>query len=125
MALTMNNGWSIYNHMVINDAQLDHVFGALSDATRRGILAQLAKGETNITTLAEPYQMSQPAISKHVRILEEAGLVNRTRRGREYIIRANHEPAENARDWITYYAQFWKEQFDDVEAYLKRTGEMK
>ncbi len=107
--------------MVMNDVQLDRVFGALSDATRRGMLAQLANGETNITTLAAPYAISQPAISKHVRVLEQAGLIERTRRGREYIIRANPAPAEQARDWIAYYAQFWQQQFDAVEEYLKQS----
>ncbi len=111
--------------MVINDTQLDRVFGALSDATRRGMLAQLSQGETNITTLAAPYKISQPAISKHLRVLERAGLIERTRRGREYIIRVNPTPAEDARDWIAYYAQFWKQQFDAVEEYLRQSGEMK
>ena len=69
--------------------------------------------------------MSQPAISKHVRVLENAGLIKRAQRGREHIIQVNPAAAEQARDWIDYYAQFWKEQFDDVEAYLKRTGELK
>ena len=110
--------------MVINDAQLDRVFGALSDATRRGMLAQLSQGETNITTLAAPYQISQPAISKHLRVLEQAGLIKRTKRGREYIIRANPAPAEKARDWIAYYAQFWQQQFDAVEEYLQQSGEI-
>lgn len=111
--------------MVINNPQLDQIFGALSDATRRGILAQLSQGETNITALAAPYQMSQPAISKHVRVLEKAGLIKRTKRGREHIIQANPAAAEQARDWIDTYAQFWKEQFEDVETYLKQTGELK
>lgn len=111
--------------MVMNNSQLDQIFGALSDATRRGILAQLSQGESNITTLAEPYKMSQPAISKHVRILEKAGLIRRTKRGREYIIQAVPVAAEQARDWIDYYAKFWREQFDEVEAYLKQTGELK
>ena len=116
---------TIYNHMVIHNDQLDQIFGALSDATRRGMLAQLSKGETNITTLAEPYNISQPAISKHLRVLERAGLIKRTRRGRDHIIRANPGPAKQARDWISYYAQFWEEQFDAVEQYLEQSGELK
>ncbi len=106
--------------MVIQNSQLDLIFGALSDTTRRGMLAQLSQGETNITTLAAPYDMSQPAISKHLRVLEKAGLIERTRRGRDHIIRMNPEPAEAASNWISYYTQFWKEQFDAVDAYLKR-----
>lgn len=107
----------------MNKPQLDLVFGALADATRRGMLAQLAHGETNITTLATPYQISQPAISKHLRVLERAGLIEKTKHGRETIIRAKAKPAEEARDWIAYYAHFWKEQFDAVEDYLNQNGE--
>lgn len=110
--------------MVMDNKQLDQVFGALSDTTRRGMLARLSQGEMNITTLAAPYQISQPAISKHLRVLERAGLIERTRQGRDHIIRANPEPAEQARDWIAYYAQFWKQQFDAVEAYLEQQGEL-
>ncbi len=110
--------------MVINEVQLDLIFGALSDATRRGMLAQLSEGETNISALAAPHKMSQPAISKHLRVLERAGLVQRIRRGRDHIIRINPEPAEEAGRWIAYYTQFWKQQFDRVDAYLKTaTGE--
>ena len=107
----------------MDSEQLDLIFGALSDATRRGMLAQLAQGETNITTLAEPYDMSQPAISKHLRVLEKAGLIERRRRGREHFIRARAESAETASNWITYYAQFWRQQFDAVEDYLNQRGE--
>ncbi len=105
--------------MVIYEEQLDLVFGALSDSTRRGMLAQLSNGETNISALAEPYNISQPAISKHLRVLEKAGLIERTRKGRDHIIRANPVPAEKARDWISYYAHFWNQQFDAVDQYLK------
>jgi len=104
--------------MVMNDTQLDLVFSALSDSTRRAMLAQLSQGETNITTLAEPHNMSQPAISKHIRVLERAGLIEKTKLGRKYIIKANPIPAENARDWIAYYTRFWNEQFDAVNDYL-------
>ena len=103
----------------MNHTELDLVFGALSDTTRRSMLTRLSKTEMNIKTLAEPYAMSQPAISKHVRILERAGLVERTQKGRESIVRANPIPAAQARDWITYYTQLWNQQFDAVEQYLK------
>ncbi len=112
--------------MVINDAQLDLAFGALSDATRRGMLRQLSQGEANVSTLAQPYEMSQPAISKHVRVLEKAGLIEREKRGREQIVRIKPETAKQAADWITYYLRFWTQQFDEVEQYLQRkkgTGE--
>ncbi|MEM7333926.1 MAG: metalloregulator ArsR/SmtB family transcription factor [Chloroflexota bacterium] len=105
--------------MVIYNEKLDLIFGALADSTRRGMLAQLSKGETNISALARPYNISQPAISKHLRVLEKAGLIQRTKQGRDHIIRVNPEPAEQARDWIAYYAQFWNAQFNAVEAYLE------
>ena len=98
--------------------KLDTVFSALSDETRRGMLAQLAKGEANISALAERYTMSQPAISKHIKVLERAGLITKSKRGREIIVRVNPAPMKEARDWISYYAQFWEDQFDAVEAYL-------
>ena len=105
--------------MVMHVEQLDRVFGALSDPTRRGMLERLAEGETNVSTLAEPFHMSQPAVSKHLRVLEKAGLVRRTRRGREHRIRVDPAPLEDARSWIAHYARFWKRQFDAVEAYLE------
>ncbi|MFK7802041.1 MAG: ArsR/SmtB family transcription factor [Anaerolineae bacterium] len=108
----------------MNNSQLDLVFSALSDSTRRGMLAQLAVGETNITALAEPYNMSQPAISKHIRVLERAGLIEKTKQGRQYMIKANPTPAENARDWIAYYTRFWNEQFDAVDQYLTQNTEL-
>lgn len=99
--------------------QLDRVFGALSDPTRRGMLERLAAGETRVSTLGEPYAMSQPAISKHLRVLEKAGLIQRTRRGREHHIRVDPGPIEEAQTWIGHYARHWKQQFDAVDAYLK------
>ena len=110
--------------MIINNSRLDQIFNALADSTRRGMLERLSKGETNITSLATPFAMSQPAISKHVRILEEAGLIQRTKRGRESIIRANPATAKQVLDWISHYITFWEEQFDDVEAFLKQTGQL-
>ena len=99
--------------------QLDQVFAALADPTRRGMLERLAEGETNVTTLAAPYSISQPAASKHLRVLERAGLVRRSRNGREHRIRVDPRPIEQAQNWIGYYARFWNRQFDAVEAYLE------
>ncbi len=98
---------------------LDLVFAALADPTRRGMLEQLADGETNVGALAEPHEMSQPAVSKHLRVLERAGLIQRTRRGREHRIRVDPRPLEAASTWIEHYARFWNRQFDAVDAYLK------
>lgn len=118
-SLSLTRGQPNNNLLVMDQKNLDRVFGALSDATRRGILAQLAAGETNVAALAEPYAMSQPAISKHLKVLEKAGLISREKRGRENIVTANAEPAEAAVAWITHYAQFWKDHFDQVEKYLQ------
>ena len=105
--------------MVINCvANLDLVFGALSDPTRRGILELLSGGTAKIRTLAAPFKMSQPAISKHLRVLESAGLIRRQKRGREHHISVDSHSVEQARDWITHYTKFWKQQFDAVEQHL-------
>ncbi|MEM9168962.1 MAG: metalloregulator ArsR/SmtB family transcription factor [Pseudomonadota bacterium] len=109
--------------MVNNNADLDRIFAALSDGTRRGILAQLADGERSVAELAAPYAMSKPAISKHLRVLEAAGLVERVKKGRVHIIRARAEPAEAAGGWIAHYAQFWRRRFGAVDAYLKAAKE--
>ena len=104
--------------MVMQSNQLDQVFSALSDPTRRGILEQLSQGESRVSTLAKPYEVSQPAISKHLRVLERAGLIARTRQGREHHIRVDPRPIEEARGWMAHYAEFWNAQFDAVDAYL-------
>ena len=109
----------IYNLLVMYSDRLDNVFSALGDATRRGMLARLAQGEANVSTLAADYAMSQPAISKHIRVLEKAGLVEKTKRGRETLVHVKPEPLEEARSWIAYYARFWKAQFDAVDEYLQ------
>ncbi len=103
----------------MNSENLDLVFGALSDATRRGMLAQLSTGEATVSSLAKPHNMSQPAISKHLRVLQKAGLIEKAKRGRENYVRAVPERAEQAGGWIAYYAKFWRQQFDDVEAILQ------
>ena len=112
----------MYNQMVMNDQQLNLTFGALADATRRGMLIQLSKGEASVSALAEPYEISQPAISKHIKVLERAGLVERRRQGREQFIRVKPEKARAAADWIAHYTKFWTAQFDDVEDYLKKAN---
>lgn len=111
------------NQMVMHQNHLDQIFAALSDPTRRGMLEALSRGETNVSRLAAPYDMSQPAISKHLRVLERAGLIQRTRRGREHHIKVDPRPIEQARGWIATYAKFWQQQFDAVDAYLKKQQE--
>ena len=111
--------------MVMNEASLNKVFSALADPTRRGMLAQLADGASNVRSLAEHYEMSQPAISKHLRVLEGAGLITRTKHGRENIVRVDPTPIEEANTWIDCYARFWRRQFDDVDQYLRASGKTK
>ena len=104
--------------MVINSTQLDLTFGALADSTRRGILLQLSSGEKNVSTLVDAYQISQPAISKHLRVLEKAGLVERRKDGRQQIVSLVTDGAEQAATWIQHYTEHWKTQFDAVEEYI-------
>jgi DNA-binding transcriptional ArsR family regulator len=102
---------------------LDATFAALSDATRRGILAQLALGETSVSNLAAPYDISLPAVSKHLRVLERANLVERRKDGRVHRCRLAAEPMKDAADWIARYKQFWEAQFDALARYLAESLE--
>jgi DNA-binding transcriptional ArsR family regulator len=102
-----------------NDArQLDRLFSALSDPTRRAILARLAKGEATVGELASPFTMSLPAISKHLRVLERAGLLERTVEGRVHRCRLQPLPLKDAVDWLAEYRQYWEGQLDALARYL-------
>ena len=105
---------------MLSKKRLDLIFSALSDPTRRGILEQLADGVSNITQLGARYKMSQPAISKHLKVLERAGLVRRNLKGREHYIAVNTEPLSEAHRWLEFYSQQWETQFDSVDQYLKK-----
>jgi DNA-binding transcriptional ArsR family regulator len=109
--------------MVNNRQALDSTFAALSDATRRGILARLAGGEASVTELAKPYDMSLPAVSKHLRVLESAGLVARSKDGRVHRCRLEAAPMKSAADWIAHYRQFWEAQLDSLQRYLENSTE--
>ena len=109
----------------MDSSQLDLTFGAMADATRRGMLVQLTTGEKNVSTLVEAFDISQPAISKHLRVLERAGLVERRKQGRQQLVRLVPEKAEEAANWIAHYIQFWKTQFDEVEEYLAKAKKEK
>jgi DNA-binding transcriptional ArsR family regulator len=98
--------------------QLDGVFGALSDPTRRAIVARLAAGETPLAQLAEPFEMSLPAVSKHVRVLIAAGLVAQEKRGRTRYCRLERAPLQEAGGWIASYADFWRGQLDSLAAHV-------
>jgi DNA-binding transcriptional ArsR family regulator len=104
---------------------LDATFAALSDATRRGILARLAQGEASISDLAVPYDMSLPAVSKHVRVLERAKLVARRKDGRVYRCRLAAGPMKDAVRWIEHYRQFWEQQFDALARFLEESPRQK
>ncbi|MBL4667117.1 MAG: winged helix-turn-helix transcriptional regulator [Sneathiella sp.] len=98
--------------------KLDTTFAALSDGTRRAILGRLMQGEISLSELAEPFQMSQTAVSKHVNVLSDAGLLTVEKRGRTRHCRLNAEPMKQATDWLTDYQAFWTHQFDNLALYL-------
>ena len=99
--------------------QLDRTFFALSDPTRRAIIGNLAaKGSCSVLELAEPFAMSLPAISKHLKLLESANLITRTREGRVHHLKLCAEPMSEANDWLAAYRQFWNSQLDSLELYL-------
>ncbi len=108
---------------------LDATFAALADPTRRAILARLAMGEASVTELAEPFEISQPAISKHLKVLERAGLVSRGREAQRRPRRLEAKPLAEATDWLENYRQFWEASFqrldtllDDLKAQDKKHG---
>lgn len=102
------------------ESELDLTFKALSDSTRRAIIARLAAGDALVTELAEPFDMSLPAVSKHLGILEKAGLIHREKDGRIRRCQLNTGPLKNSAEWIEYYKQFWESRFDALENYLDR-----
>ncbi|HET8728299.1 MAG TPA: metalloregulator ArsR/SmtB family transcription factor [Alphaproteobacteria bacterium] len=97
---------------------LDQVYGAIADPTRRAILNVLAEGETNVGSLAERFPISLNRVSKHVKVLERAGLVERTVQGREHRLRLNAEPMQEAARWLEHYRKFWNTRLDALEGYL-------
>ncbi|HMI52092.1 MAG TPA: metalloregulator ArsR/SmtB family transcription factor [Candidatus Saccharimonadales bacterium] len=104
-----------------SSAALDGTFGALADATRRAILARLASGEATVSELAQPFAVSLPAISKHLRVLESAGLLRREIDGRIHRCRLDADPIKNASAWLEQYRVFWESQFDALANYLAST----
>jgi DNA-binding transcriptional ArsR family regulator len=98
---------------------LDLVFAALADPTRRAILTRLAVGEATVNELVAPFDLSQPTISKHLKVLEGAGLVSRGRSAQTRPVRLNAAPLEGAAQWIGDYRRFWEESLDQLGAYVK------
>src|SRR6266576_6816068 len=104
---------------------LNATFAALADPTRRAILARLASGEASVTELAEPFAMSQPAISKHLKVLERAGLISRGRDAQRRPRRLEAKPLTEANEWLERYRQYWEASFQRLDALLdemKKTG---
>lgn len=101
-----------------SSARLDATFAALADPTRRAILARLARGEASVTDLAEPFAMSQPAISKHLKVLERAGLISRGHDAQRRPRRLEAQPLRDATQWLEHYRQFWDAQFRRLDALL-------
>jgi DNA-binding transcriptional ArsR family regulator len=104
-------------HMTSSD-RLDATFAALADPTRRAILSRLAAGDASVTDLAKPFAMSQPAISKHLRVLERAGLISRGRDAQRRPRRLEAKPLAEANDWLETYRRFWDENFQRLDALL-------
>jgi len=98
---------------------LSLTFAALADPTRRAILARLAQGEASVKDLAAPFDMSQPAISKHLRVLERAGLIEQGRQAQWRPRRLRAGPLRDIADWVNQYKQHWEESFDRLDAYLR------
>jgi len=106
--------------MVKYSNQLDSTFGALADPTRRALLASLMFGQASITELAKPHRMSLPAVMKHLRVLEDAGLVLQQKTGRTRRCRLAAEPLKNAEQWISQYRKFWEGTLDNLEQFLSQ-----
>jgi DNA-binding transcriptional ArsR family regulator len=98
---------------------LNTTFGALADPTRRAILARLASGDASVTELAEPFAMSLPAVSKHLKVLARAGLIARGREAQWRPSRLEAGPLREAADWMEHYRHFWEESFDRLDEYLR------
>jgi len=99
--------------------QLSTTFAALADPTRRAILARLAKGQASVTEIAEPFDMTLPAISKHLKVLEHAGLIARGREAQWRPCRLDAGPLKDVDDWVERYRRFWEQSFDRLESYLQ------
>ena len=119
--LRSNRAEAIFNQMVEYDsALLDRTFAALADPTRRRILAQLAKGAECVTELARPHAMSLAAVSKHLIVLEKAGLVKRRKDGRVHSMALDPKPMKEAQAWLERYRKFWEGNLDQFEKYLEK-----
>jgi DNA-binding transcriptional ArsR family regulator len=103
--------------------QLSSVFGALADPTRRAILARLTHGDFTVAELAAPFPVSQPAISRHLKVLEQAGLISRTRRATARLSHLEAEPLREAASWLVGYRDYWRESYERLDALLAELKE--
>src|SRR5215468_3230446 len=108
----------IYQVVKYKSASLDAVFGALADPTRRAIAERLTEGSASVTELAEPFDVTLPAIVKHLAVLEHAGLVEHEKNGRVRYVTLVPEQLDSVADWLARYGSFWRERFDDLHRYL-------
>jgi DNA-binding transcriptional ArsR family regulator len=99
--------------------QLDRAFGALADPTRRAILARLAEGDAGVLEVASPFPMSQPAVTKHLRVLEEAGLISRHRMARQRMCHLEPQRLEQLSDWVSSYREYWEDSFERLDEVLE------
>lgn len=102
----------------MSDDRLSTVFGALADPTRRAILARLAEGPATVTELAEPFEMSQPAISRHLKVLERAGLISRSRQATFRLSHLEAKPLREATEWLARYREYWEESYQRLDELL-------
>jgi len=109
--------------MVNYSPALDDVFLALANPVRRGILARLAQGWATVGELAEPFSISAPAITKHLRILERAGLITRAKRGRQHYLHLVADPIQDAAEWLSFYERFWNQRFESLAEFLSEEDE--
>ena len=107
--------------MLTGSASLDRTFGALADRTRRGILDRLSRGDATVGELARPFRVTRPAISQHLRVLERARLVRRTRDGRFSRCRLDAEAMREAAEWVARYRVFWSGRLDALARYMERS----
>jgi DNA-binding transcriptional ArsR family regulator len=118
MAMYLTYRLNNMSETVATADQLSTTFAALADPTRRAILARLASGEVSVTELAEPFEMSLPAVSKHLKVLERAGLIARGRDAQWRPCRLSAGPLRDVADWVEHYRRFWTESFDRLDDYL-------
>lgn len=112
------------NSYAVTDDRLDATFAALADPTRRAILRRLAQGDASVAELAEPFAMTQPAVSKHLKVLERAGLVSRGRDAQRRPSRLEARPLAEANEWLEHYRQFWEANYERLDGLLREMKQL-